>query len=164
MKTLILGIGNPILSDDSIGLIVVRRLKEEKIKNIEVKETTTTGLDLLELMRGYRNLIAIDAMKTGKFPPGIVVELKREDIACALHLVDSHTIDFFTALELGRKLHPAEMPKKIVIFGIEVSNTTTFSENLTPLLQKKLPEIVRRLKKEIERLARTEVLTLSELK
>jgi len=60
-KTLILGLGNPILSDDGIGLVVAERLKG-RVGGVDVISTPLTGLHLLDLMVGYDALFLIDAM------------------------------------------------------------------------------------------------------
>jgi len=67
MKTLILGMGNPILSDDGIGIWVARALEGELSGGeVTVMETSMAGLNLLELMADYDRAILIDAIKTGK--------------------------------------------------------------------------------------------------
>ena len=62
MKTLILGIGNPILTDDRVGIKIARKLKEEK-PELEVVETSESGISLLDFIVGYNKLIIIDSIK-----------------------------------------------------------------------------------------------------
>ncbi|MBU1941107.1 MAG: hydrogenase maturation protease, partial [Candidatus Thermoplasmatota archaeon] len=64
MKTIILGVGNPILSDDGVGLHVIQQLKK-CIKNpqIHLDEALTGGMNLLDLLIGYDKAIIIDAVK-----------------------------------------------------------------------------------------------------
>ena len=53
MKTLVLGMGNPILGDDGIGFYIAQELaKEINDENIDVKDTSVNGLNLLELIVG----------------------------------------------------------------------------------------------------------------
>ena len=64
-STLVLGMGNPILSDDGVGLLVARRLAEMPLPDgVEVLESEVGGLRLLELVRGFTRSIIIDALKT----------------------------------------------------------------------------------------------------
>ena len=63
MNTLILGIGNLILTDDGVGIKIAQRLKEER-PELEVVETGEAGLTLLDLITGYDRLIIIDSIKT----------------------------------------------------------------------------------------------------
>jgi hydrogenase maturation protease len=69
MDTLILGIGNPILTDDRVGIKIAQKLKEEK-PELEVVETSEAGITLLDLIVGYNKLIIIDSIKTEKGKPG----------------------------------------------------------------------------------------------
>ena len=54
MRTLILGLGNPILSDEGVGLRVARAL-EGRLRQPEiiVLETSMASLDFLNLLAGY---------------------------------------------------------------------------------------------------------------
>ncbi|MCX8092772.1 MAG: hydrogenase maturation protease, partial [Candidatus Goldbacteria bacterium] len=66
-KTLILGLGNSILSDDRIGLYIAQEIhKKLNSKNIDLKLAEIAGMDLLYMVSGYDNLIVIDSIKTGK--------------------------------------------------------------------------------------------------
>ncbi len=63
MKTLILGVRNPILMDDGVGIKIARKLKQED-PELEVAETSEVGVTLLDLVAGYVRLIIIDSIKT----------------------------------------------------------------------------------------------------
>ena len=52
MKMLILGVGNPILTDDGVGIKIAHKLKERN-PELEVVETSEAGIALLELIAGY---------------------------------------------------------------------------------------------------------------
>ena len=65
MKTLIIGLGNPILTDDGVG-VKVARLLEEKIDlaahpRLEIIEASAGGLRLMEVVLDYDRVILIDA-------------------------------------------------------------------------------------------------------
>ena len=69
MNTLILGIGNTILTDDGIGIKIAQKLKEDN-PELEVMETSEVGMALLELLDGYDKAIIIDSIKTEQGKPG----------------------------------------------------------------------------------------------
>ena len=74
MKTLVLGLGNPILSDDGVGLRVARELENRlDQQEVTVVETSMAGLDLLDLLAGYDRAIIVDAIQTvgGKVGPDL---------------------------------------------------------------------------------------------
>jgi len=105
MKTLVLGLGNPLLSDDSVGLRVARALESRLSRpEVTVLETSVAGLSLLDLLTGYDRAIIIDAVQTGEGKVGQVYRLKPEAFNATQHVSTSHGINFTTALELGEKL------------------------------------------------------------
>ena len=68
-KTLILGLGNPILSDDGVGLWIARRLGE-KLLGIEVREEAIAGISILDVVQGFPRLVVIDSIMTEGGLPG----------------------------------------------------------------------------------------------
>ena len=66
MKTLVLGLGNPILGDDSVGFHVIQGLKDKFSHPglITLMESSASGLGLLDLITGYDKVIIIDAIQT----------------------------------------------------------------------------------------------------
>src|SRR5512136_1107161 len=75
MKTMVLGIGNPILRDDGVGLHVIEALRKRVHNPTVTLETATTGgLNLLDLLRGYEKVILVDAVNQEEGKPG---EVKR---------------------------------------------------------------------------------------
>ena len=153
MHTLILGIGNPILSDDGVGIHVVKALKKEKLpENVKVKEAGLAGLSIIDMIIGYDQLILVDAIKANG-EPGTIYELSVEDLPSLpfLHFPSTHEADFLTALEVGKKLFSEKMPKDITIFAIEVEDITTFSEECTPKVKEAIPKVVEIIKTRILR-------------
>ena len=151
MKTLILGLGNPILSDDSVGLHVARALKN-KLNHQEtvVIEASVAGLDFLDLLTGYDRAIIVDAIQTAGGKVGQVYRLDIEALDVTRHAASPHDVNFATALELGRRLGMA-LPRQIDIFAIEVANTSTFSEECTPEVQGAIPHCVTMITEELNK-------------
>jgi hydrogenase maturation protease len=142
MQTLILGLGNPILCDDGVGIRVARELAARVISPaVSVVETSGSGLSLVDILTGYHKAILVDAIITGRNRPGQILRLSVDDINATLHSTSLHDISLGQALELGKSLGAA-MPEEIVIYGIEVSNVDTFSETCTPLVEQAIAECV----------------------
>ena len=59
MKTLILGMGNPILSDDGVGLALAAMLRN-KIRGADVAASAMIGLSLFDLIIGYDTIFIIE--------------------------------------------------------------------------------------------------------
>lgn len=145
-KTLVLGLGNDILTDDAVGLHVVRRLAGElrgDHSDIDVRETTEMGLALLDFLTGYASVIIVDSIQTGRSAPGSVHELD----PFSLNLMTGRTPHFLgvgETLALGRELGLA-MPGQVRIFAIEVEDPLTVSTAMSPALEEALPRIVARI-------------------
>ena len=151
MKTLILGLGNPILSDDSVGFRVAQalmgRFDEEEVM---VMESDLAGLSLLDLLLGYDKVIIVDSIQTRGGKVGQVYQLSPEDLAASRHAVSPHDVNLLTALELGKTLG-LDMPREIVIFAIEVQDVTNFSEKCTPQVEQVIPQVAEMVAEEVEK-------------
>jgi hydrogenase maturation protease len=149
VKVLVLGVGNPILSDDGVGIHVARELKKGCIPGVDVEELAASGLELLDVVRGYDKVVIIDAIQTTKGKPGELHVLEEKDFEKSIHGSSPHGINIATALALGRKLVPAEMPKEVVFFAVEAEDLINVSERLTPSVAKALPSIVDKVRREL---------------
>ena len=128
---LVLGMGNPILSDDGVGLEVARRLRATSLPDgVEVAESESGGLRLLELVRGFTHVAIIDAVQ-GSGAPGEVLRFDAADFAGNHRTGSAHSIHVGTALELGRRLG-YEMPDEVIVFGVEAEDVESFGETLSP--------------------------------
>ena len=149
MKTLVLGVGNPILSDDGVGIHVARELMKRDLEGVIVDELAASGLELLDVIRGYDKVVIIDAIQTKGGTPGALHILEEKDFEKSIHGSSPHGINIATALALGRKLVPQEMPHEVVFFAIEAKDLVNVSEKLTPEVQKAIPAILDRVAKEL---------------
>jgi hydrogenase maturation protease len=152
-KTLVLGLGNPIRSDDGVGLRVTAGLQGRLSKDVTVVEASLAGLDLLELLVGYDRAIIIDAIQTEGGQPGHIYRLDAGSFKTTRHAASTHDVDLATAIELGRRLG-LPLPRRIDVLAIEVADTDRFSEECTPEVAAAVPECVRIVVEEIKRTAR----------
>jgi hydrogenase maturation protease len=149
MKTLILGLGNDILTDDGVGLYVVRELKRTiHDEDITVVEASLAGLGLLDLIVGYETVIVVDAIQTKQGKPGEIHRLDSSSLITTRHTASTHNVNLASALELGRRLG-LDIPEKIIIFAIEAADVNTFSEGCTPSVKISIPRCINEILKEI---------------
>ncbi|MEW6142532.1 MAG: hydrogenase maturation protease [Chloroflexota bacterium] len=152
MKTLILGLGNPILGDDSVGLRIVREVGQRvKDENVTVLETTASGLALLDILIGYDRLIIVDAIQTKNGRVGDVYRLTVKDIDITRHSASPHDTTLTAALALGHRLGLA-VPKdeNIAIIAVEISPDYVFSEECSPAVERAIPVAVGVVMKELK--------------
>ncbi len=133
MKTLILGVGNEILGDDGAGCYVAEELaKTVSSENVDIKTVNLDGLALLEHMLGYQKLIVIDAIVTEKTKTGQVFRMRLCDLQENQGQPTlSHHMNLTTAIELGRRLFPDEMPREVVIFAIGIQEINEITLEMT---------------------------------
>jgi hydrogenase maturation protease len=143
MNTLILGMGNSILTDDGVGIKIARKLKERE-PELEVIETSEAGIALLDFIVGYDKLIIIDSIKTEKGKPGELYRLGMDALKPAANLSSSHGIDIATACEIGQGLG-YKMPKYISIYAVEIEDNTTFGEECTGEVEGRIPFIAEQI-------------------
>ena len=150
MKTLILGLGNPILSDDSVGLRVAQALEGRlNRQDVTVMETSLAGLSLLDMLTDYDRAIIVDAIQTVEGKAGQIYRLDPEAFNTTRHASSPHDVNFATALEFGNRLGLA-LPQQIVIFAIEVEDVSTFSEKCTPKVREAIPICVEAIIQELK--------------
>jgi hydrogenase maturation protease len=143
MKTLILGLGNPLVSDDSVGLRVAEVLKQRLAgrEDVEVSEDYWGGLRLMERLIGRRRAVIIDAVCSGA-PPGSIHRLSPDSIPTQ-RSASAHDVNLPTALEFGRQAGMELPPNEdIRLVGIEAADILTFSEHCTPEVEAAIPHAV----------------------
>jgi hydrogenase maturation protease len=92
-------------------------------------------------MEGFEEAHLVDAIVTSKADPGHIWQLHLDDLPPSLTLATSHEVDLQTALELGEQLG-FELPPRIIVWGVEVSDPYTISESLTPAVAKAIPKCI----------------------
>jgi hydrogenase maturation protease len=143
MQTLVIGLGNPILTDDGIGVCVARAVADAlpESSGIDVIEMAVGGLALMETMAGYERVVLIDALYTEQKDSGQVRVFDAGDLASTLNTASTHDADLPTALRLGRSLGallPAD--NQIQIVGITAHDVLTFGETPSLPVMRAAPE------------------------
>ena len=145
-KTLIIGLGNPIVADDSIGLRVAAELKSllADRPDVDVTEDYWGGLRLMERMIGYERAIVIDAIGTGA-PPGTIHQLTTASMPTQKS-ASAHDVNLPTALAFGRRAG-AHLPadEDVRLIGIEAEDLINFSDQCTPAVAAAIPRAVRKV-------------------
>jgi hydrogenase maturation protease len=138
-KVLVLGVGNVILSDEGVGVHVVRRLQSENIpENVELLDAGTWGLDLLDGIEEVARLIIVDCVKGGG-EPGAIYKFEPDsvDIIPKQYKISFHDLGIYDFLRLAKML--GDLPPTI-IYGMEPKNID-WGENLSPAIEVKLDKL-----------------------
>ena len=142
MKTIVVGLGNPILGDDGVGWKVASQVRQHLVSHpalhapsdqsyIDVEFLSLGGISLMENLLDCQRAILIDAVTTGQEPGSILISPLREmpDYA-ALHITSAHDTSLQMALKLGRALG-ANLPEEVIVVGIATRHVYDFSEELS---------------------------------
>ena len=77
----VLGLGNEILADDALGILAARELARLfPPADVEVVESSQSGLHLLDYVTGVDRLVVIDTVQTGRTAPGEILVVREQDV------------------------------------------------------------------------------------
>jgi hydrogenase maturation protease len=148
VKIAVLGIGNLLLSDDGVGVHVIKKLQEEYEfpDSVELIDGGTKGLDLLPLFEGKDKILIVDAANFRK-EPGTIDTVEGDKIPAFLSSkLSVHQIGLPDTLFAAKLMDitPAEMsligiqPKSMET-GIELSED--IRDKMEPLIKKVLEKL-----------------------
>ncbi len=150
MRVLVLGIGNILFRDEGVGVRVVERLLQEYEfpEDVMILDGGVLGLSLLSYMADAEYMIVIDAIKRGG-RPGTLYRLKEEDLPKRIRVKESlHEVDF---LEAMASLHLLDRVPETVILGVEPEDIHTVSLELSPVVERKVEQLVGMVLEELNR-------------
>lgn len=156
LKFLVLGVGNPMLGDDSLGLYVARKLREKILKlkvEVDVEESSLDWLTIAERMVGYDEVILIDTVivveerQVGNI---FKLDLKGLDELCA-HSYTFHNLSLPSALEIIRNISPEETPQKIMAILVGINEPKECCDRLSSMIKRMAPMIIKEVLKEISK-------------
>lgn len=151
----IIGFGNLYMGDDSVGIRVINILKQQNLINrsdIEIIDGGTSGVDLVFLLKDSKKVIIIDAVDAGQaigeivvFKPDEIKEFFKKNMVFKSYSL--HDIDLTEVFELLKTL---KLQTDIKVIGIKPKKIG-YSENISPEIEKKIPEIIAKINDEIEK-------------
>jgi len=131
MNTLVLGLGNILVSDEGVGVHVVNALERayDLPNAVEVLDGGTSGMDLLDTIAGRDHLIVADAIRSDK-PPASIVKLTGDEVHAFFQTkISPHQLglcDLLASLALSD-----EAPERVTIVGI-VPDDLELGTDLSP--------------------------------
>lgn len=142
-ETAVIGMGNPILTDDAVGV----RLAAEAARELEgrpdiavIEECSVGGLNLIDVFTGYSRVIVFDGIHTRGGRPGDWYHFTAARLRSTAHLSNVHDANLATALALGRELGvPLPDDEQIHVLAVEIEDDETFGTELSPALTRAYP-------------------------
>jgi len=142
MKTIVIGLGNPILGDDGVGWKVAEEVKQQLVPDspVDVDFLSLGGISLMEHLIGYEHAILIDAVKSDQAIGSIMVSrLSEIPDYSAFHIASAHDTSLQNALKLGKSMG-VSLPKDVIVVGIATDYIYDFSESLSPPVARAVPK------------------------
>lgn len=165
----VLCLGNELIADDGLGIVVARLLCRSLgaagspvppgpsldhaltarafeipgVGVVEVVETALTGMYLLEAVVGAGRLVVVDTIVTGSLEPGAIVEL-REDELEGPRGGSAHYVGLLETLDLARALG-LDVPADVVFVAVEAGDVRTIGGPLTPHVDAAVTAVVERV-------------------
>lgn len=148
-QTLVLGVGNTLLSDEGFGVHVVERLVKRYAlpKEVCALDGGTLGMDLLYYLEGVENLLIVDAVEARR-EPGALIRLNGDEVPAFLSLkVSPHQMGIPDMLAAARL--KGCFPKNIVLWGVQPASLEVgleLSATVAPLVDVVVEHLVEELR------------------
>ncbi len=128
MKIAIMGFGNPVRSDDAVGIYIIEKLRETIGDNesISIFDMGTAAFEVLFGLKGHDKILLVDAVLNTNEPVGTLFKVPAEEVMSAPQedpMVFLHSIKWDQALSYAKKILREEYPEDIQVYLIAVENT-----------------------------------------
>jgi hydrogenase maturation protease len=140
-EVLVIGLGNPLMGDDGLGLAALDRLRAEwdLPPTVRLVDGGTWGMNLLPLLEDAEAVVLIDAIDAGR-APGDLVLLERDDVPRFLGLkLSPHQIDLREVMALAALR--GKLPERLVVIGLQPERVE-MSVALTPAVARHVGKVV----------------------
>lgn len=129
----VIGLGNPMRSDDGVGRFVLALLTGRVPGGVTLIEGPREATGLLPLWRGAKLAIVLDAVRSGR-APGTVVSWRPHDgpLPAAWRPTSTHAISLREAIALGEAM--GELPEDLWVVGVE-GDRFDVGSSLTPRVE-----------------------------
>ena len=145
MRSLIIGLGNPIMGDDAIGCKCAEAIQAELnpsgFESIEVDQFFRGGISLMERMIGYDRVLIIDSISGTGRKPGTITPLTLAEIPS--YTVNSpHDGSLKNAIDFGLTIG-AHLPYQVDILAVEIEPKFEFSEQLSTPVNDSIAQVLK---------------------
>ncbi|HSO81651.1 HyaD/HybD family hydrogenase maturation endopeptidase [Thiocapsa sp.] len=151
--TLILGLGNVLMTDEAVGAEVVRRLEQESDPDASLVfiDGGTLSFTLALPIGDCPRLIVVDAAAMGE-PPGSVRVFEGEamDRQLSVNAKTVHEVSLSDLMDIARLTDTLPLQRALV--GIE-PEFVGWGDRLTPAVEAAIPEAIARIRALVDRWA-----------
>ena len=144
-RTLILGLGNTLMTDEALGVIVIRRLEAEGgLGDVGLLDGGTLSFTLAGPIADSPRLIVVDAAVMGE-PPGTVRVFEGEAMDRQLSGTGKsvHEVSLMDLMDMARIT--GSLPQHRALVGVEPA-VIDWGEDLSPAVAAAVPEAMARVR------------------
>ena len=148
-ETIVLGLGNPLMGDEGIGIKLIEMLQSASgdFPEADFVDAGTGGMSLLHLIAGRTKAIIIDCCIMGT-EPGTIKQFTPDQVKTVKQLthLSLHEVDIIKVIDLARQL--GECPEEIIFIGIE-PETVTQQMELSKIITDRLTQYTETIKAQL---------------
>ncbi len=148
-ETIVLGLGNPLMGDEGIGIKLIEMLQSASgdFPEADFVDAGTGGMSLLHLISGRRKAVIIDCCIMGE-TPGTIKQFTPDQVNTVKQLthLSLHEVDIIKVIDLARQL--GECPEEIIFFGIE-PETVNQQMELSDIITARLTQYIETIKAQL---------------
>lgn len=149
VKTVVIGLGNPLMGDDGLGIAALEQLRSrwDVPAEVELVDGGTWGMNLLPLIEDADQVLLIDAIASGS-EPGIQVIVPRARLPRYLATkISPHQVDLRDVLALAELR--GTLPEETLAIGLEPASVE-FGDELSDELRSRLDDLVDAVVRQLE--------------
>ncbi len=148
-----MGFGNPVRSDDAVGIYVIERLREKlsEVEDISIFDMGTAAFEVLFGLKGHDKIILADAVLNSSEPVGTLFKVPAEQVLKAPQddpLVFLHGMKWDQALSYTKKILRDKYPEDIQVYLIAIENTK-LEVNLSDVVKKAGDKVVQHIMEDL---------------
>ncbi len=127
-KTALLGFGNPVRSDDSVGCYVIEQLQQRlpTVPDLTILDMGTSAFEVLFQLQGNERIILVDGVINTGEPDGTLYHLPAAEVEAAIQddpMVFLHSLKWDQALSYAKKILRDDYPEDVSVYLISITNT-----------------------------------------
>lgn len=142
--TIIIGIGNPNMGDDAIGIEIVNSIKKDVLA-VDTEVLFYISFEILDKILGYQNAIIVDAADLD-IELGDYLLINFKTLSRDFSIKNTHGISIFHIISIGYELFNDNMPDNIFLLLIQTKSVECFSKEISKELVKKIPCYIEKIK------------------
>lgn len=142
-RTVVLGLGNMLMTDDGIGLAALARLEDDWFipREVELVDGGTWGMNLLPIIESADRVLVLDAIDSGAEPGALSVLRDGEVPRVLAQKLSPHQIDLREVLALAALR--GTLPDELVALGVQ-PGVVALGTDLSPAVEARLDDLVSR--------------------